>query len=137
MKKILNQPTDVVTEMLDGLAYVHNDLVHRIEGFDIIARNEEKSGKVALISGGGSGHEPSHAGSVPGPRRCGVDGRSIPMRRPAAQRGGCTWSAVRNGDLLRPCGVDDSSSPGPLVAEPGRRRHQIRQLDDRGRHAEQ
>ncbi|HEO5911913.1 TPA: dihydroxyacetone kinase subunit DhaK [Streptococcus agalactiae] len=64
MKKILNQPTDVVTEMLDGLAYVHNDLVHRIEGFDIIARNEEKSGKVALISGGGSGHEPSHAGFV-------------------------------------------------------------------------
>ncbi|HEN6452330.1 TPA: dihydroxyacetone kinase subunit DhaK [Streptococcus agalactiae] len=64
MKKILNQPTDVVTEMLDGLAYVHNDLVHRIEGFDIIARNEEKSGKVALISGGGSGHEPLHAGFV-------------------------------------------------------------------------
>ncbi|HHU5183466.1 TPA: dihydroxyacetone kinase subunit DhaK [Streptococcus agalactiae] len=64
MKKILNQPTDVVTEMLDGLAYIHNDLVHRIEGFDIIARNEEKSGKVALISGGGSGHEPSHAGFV-------------------------------------------------------------------------
>lgn len=64
MKKILNQPTDVVTEMLDGLAYVHNDLVHRIEGFDIIARNEEKTGKVALISGGGSGHEPSHAGFV-------------------------------------------------------------------------
>ncbi|HHV3471771.1 TPA: dihydroxyacetone kinase subunit DhaK [Streptococcus agalactiae] len=64
MKKILNQPTDVVTEMLDGLAYVHNDLVHRVEGFDIIARNEEKSGKVALISGGGSGHEPSHAGLV-------------------------------------------------------------------------
>ncbi|CCW42713.1 Phosphoenolpyruvate-dihydroxyacetone phosphotransferase, dihydroxyacetone binding subunit DhaK [Streptococcus agalactiae ILRI112] len=50
--------------MLDGLAYVHNDLVHRVEGFDIIARNEEKSGKVALISGGGSGHEPSHAGFV-------------------------------------------------------------------------
>ncbi|HGA2132406.1 TPA: dihydroxyacetone kinase subunit DhaK [Streptococcus agalactiae] len=64
MKKILNQPTDIVTEMLDGLAYVHNDLVHRVEGFDIIARNEEKSGKVALISGGGSGHEPSHAGFV-------------------------------------------------------------------------
>lgn len=64
MKKILNQPTDVVTEMLDGLAYVHNDLVHRVEGFDIIARNEEKSGKVTLISGGGSGHEPSHAGFV-------------------------------------------------------------------------
>ena len=50
--------------MLDGLAYVHSDLVHRVEGFDIIARNAEKTGKVGLISGGGSGHEPSHAGFV-------------------------------------------------------------------------
>lgn len=58
MKKIINQPTAVVDEMLDGLAYIHSDLVHRVEGFDIIARNSEKSGKVAIISGGGSGHEP-------------------------------------------------------------------------------
>ena len=49
MKKIINQPTAVV---------------HRVEGFDIIARNSEKSGKVAIISGGGSGHEPAHAGFV-------------------------------------------------------------------------
>ena len=64
MKKIINQPTAVVDEMLDGLAYIHSDLVHRVEGFDIIARNSEKSGKVAIISGGGSGHEPAHAGFV-------------------------------------------------------------------------
>ena len=64
MKKIINQPTAVVDEMLDGLAYIHGDLVHRVEGFDIIARNSEKSGKVAIISGGGSGHEPAHAGFV-------------------------------------------------------------------------
>ncbi|ERJ79152.1 dihydroxyacetone kinase subunit DhaK [Streptococcus sobrinus] len=64
MKKIINRASDVVTEMLDGLAYVHSDLVHRVEGFDIIARNAEKTGKVGLISGGGSGHEPSHAGFV-------------------------------------------------------------------------
>ena len=38
--------------------------MHRVEGFDIIARNSEKSGKVAIISGGGSGHEPAHAGFV-------------------------------------------------------------------------
>lgn len=50
--------------MLDGLAYVHNDLVHRVEGFDIIARNEQAAGQVGLISGGGSGHEPAHAGFV-------------------------------------------------------------------------
>ena len=64
MKKIINQPTAVVDEMLDGLAYIHSDLVYRVEGFDIIARNSKKSGKVAIISGGGSGHEPAHAGFV-------------------------------------------------------------------------
>lgn len=64
MKKIINKPENVVTEMLDGLAYVHSDLVHRVEGFDIIARNEQSAGQVGLISGGGSGHEPAHAGFV-------------------------------------------------------------------------
>ena len=64
MKKIINNPTAVVDEMLDGLAYIHSDLVYRVEGFDIIARKSEKTGKVGLISGGGSGHEPSHAGFV-------------------------------------------------------------------------
>ena len=64
MKKIINKPENVVTEMLDGLAYVHSDLVHRVEGFDIIARNDQAAGQVGLISGGGSGHEPAHAGFV-------------------------------------------------------------------------
>ncbi len=64
MKKIINDPSQVVTEMLDGLAYVHSDLIHRVEHYDIIAKNTEKTGKVAIISGGGSGHEPSHAGFV-------------------------------------------------------------------------
>ncbi len=64
MKKIINNPENVVTEMLDGLAYVHNYLVHRVDGFDIIARNEQAPGQVGLISGGGSGHEPAHAGFV-------------------------------------------------------------------------
>ena len=64
MKKIINNPTEIVTEMLDGLAYIHSDLVHRLDGFDIIVRNTPKTGKVGLISGGGSGHEPSHTGFV-------------------------------------------------------------------------
>ena len=64
MKKIINKPENVVTEMLDGLAYVHSDLVHRVDGFDVIARNERAAGQVGLISGGGSGHEPAHAGFV-------------------------------------------------------------------------
>lgn len=64
MKKIINQPTAVVDEMLEGLAYMHSDLVYRVEGFDIIARKGDQTGQVGIISGGGSGHEPSHAGFV-------------------------------------------------------------------------
>ena len=64
MKKIINQPEHVVDEMLKGLVYIHQDLVDRIDGFDVIIRNAEKTGKVGIISGGGSGHEPSHAGFV-------------------------------------------------------------------------
>lgn len=64
MKKIINQPTAVVNEMLEGIHFMHDNLVERLEGFDVIVRKSAKTGKVALISGGGSGHEPSHAGFV-------------------------------------------------------------------------
>lgn len=64
MKKIINEPTQVVDEMLQGLSFMHDDLVERLDGFDVIVRKPEKTGKVGLISGGGSGHEPSHAGFV-------------------------------------------------------------------------
>ena len=64
MKKIINKPTQVVDEMLQGLSFMHDDLVERLDGFDVIVRKAEKTGKVGLISGGGSGHEPSHAGFV-------------------------------------------------------------------------
>lgn len=64
MKKIINEPTKVVDEMLNGLEFVHSDLVKRVKGFDVIQRTSEKNGKVAIISGGGSGHEPAHAGFV-------------------------------------------------------------------------
>lgn len=64
MKKIINNPKNVVDDMLKGLSYIHDDLVERLEGYDVIVRKAEKTGKVGLISGGGSGHEPSHAGFV-------------------------------------------------------------------------
>jgi len=64
MKKIMNDPTQVVDELLNGLAYAHDDLVERVEGFDIIKRKTKKAGRVGVVSGGGSGHEPSHAGFV-------------------------------------------------------------------------
>ena len=64
MKKIINQPQDVVSEMLDGLTYAYGDLIEKVTDFEIIQRKSPKSGKVALVSGGGSGHEPAHAGFV-------------------------------------------------------------------------
>lgn len=64
MKKIMNDATQIVDDMLQGLAYMHDDLVERLDGYDVIVRKADKTGKVALISGGGSGHEPSHAGFV-------------------------------------------------------------------------
>lgn len=60
----MNDATQIVDDMLQGLAYMHDDLVERLDGYDVIVRKAEKTGKVALISGGGSGHEPSHAGFV-------------------------------------------------------------------------
>ncbi len=64
MKKILNAPSDVVEEMMNGMAEAHKDLVHRVGNTRVIARNYAGKGKVGIISGGGSGHEPTHAGYV-------------------------------------------------------------------------
>ncbi|MDG3132780.1 dihydroxyacetone kinase subunit DhaK [Streptococcus suis] len=64
MKKIMNNPVDIVDEMLKGFGYIHSDIVERLDNFDVIVRKAKKRGQVALISGGGSGHEPSHAGFV-------------------------------------------------------------------------
>lgn len=64
MKKIINEPKNVLNEMLDGLAYTHSDLVKRLPETGVIYRKSKSENKVALVSGGGSGHEPSHAGFV-------------------------------------------------------------------------
>lgn len=64
MKKIVNNPINIVDEMLKGMIIGHSELIQRIPETGIIQRKAEKSGKVAIISGGGSGHEPAHAGFV-------------------------------------------------------------------------
>lgn len=60
----MNDPSHIVDEMLKGMIFCHSDLIKRLEGFEVLQRTTEKAGKVAIISGGGSGHEPSHAGFV-------------------------------------------------------------------------
>jgi dihydroxyacetone kinase, DhaK subunit len=64
LKKIINNPEDVVDEMLDGLVFGSKDLIKRIPETNVILRKKKSEGKVALVSGGGSGHEPTHAGFV-------------------------------------------------------------------------
>ncbi len=64
MKKLINEVDNVVNEMLDGIAAAYPQYVRRLDGLDVLVRADGSSGKVALISGGGSGHEPAHGGFV-------------------------------------------------------------------------
>src|SRR6185436_6005564 len=64
MKKLINDVDDVLAESLDGFAVAHADIVTLGAERKFIRRKSLKPGKVALISGGGSGHEPLHGGLV-------------------------------------------------------------------------
>ena len=64
MKKFINQIENVELEMLEGIAKAHPDHLKKLPDFNVLVRAEKKEGKVALISGGGSGHEPAHGGYV-------------------------------------------------------------------------
>lgn len=66
MKKLINDPRNVVREMLEGLVDIEPGLA-LLEGETVVLRSdlpEYNQRKVAVISGGGSGHEPAHAGYV-------------------------------------------------------------------------
>ena len=64
MKKFMNGVDTMQQESLAGFARCHSDIVKLDADFRFVCRNRKKPGKVALISGGGSGHEPLHAGFV-------------------------------------------------------------------------
>jgi phosphoenolpyruvate---glycerone phosphotransferase subunit DhaK len=65
VKKLINKPEDVVTEALHGIAAAHADLVRVQFNPNVIVRADAPvQGKVGLVSGGGSGHEPMHGGFV-------------------------------------------------------------------------
>jgi phosphoenolpyruvate---glycerone phosphotransferase subunit DhaK len=65
MKKLINRAEDIVTESLQGMAAAHPDLVKVNFGPSYVYRADAPvQGKVALVSGGGSGHEPMHGGFV-------------------------------------------------------------------------
>ena len=64
MKNLMNNVDNVLTESLDGFAAAHADIVALGAEHEFVRRKRIKPGKVALISGGGAGHEPLHAGFV-------------------------------------------------------------------------
>jgi dihydroxyacetone kinase-like protein len=65
MKKLINNPENVVREELEGIALAHPDLVKvYFDPYYIVRADAPVKGKVGLVSGGGSGHEPLHGGFV-------------------------------------------------------------------------
>jgi dihydroxyacetone kinase-like protein len=112
MKKLINDPRNVVDEAAAGFAAAHGDLVKVV--FDpiyIVRADAPVSGKVALISGGGSGHEPLHGGfvgfgmldaAVPGPVFTSPTPDPILAAALAADGGAGVLQIVKNytGDVL-------------------------------------
>ena len=64
MKKLMNAPETMLRESLEGFCAAHADIVTLGDGGSFVRRKFPRLGKVALVSGGGSGHEPLHAGFV-------------------------------------------------------------------------
>ena len=64
MKKLINTPDAVVDEALAGMVAAHGDLLRVIEPNVVVRVDAPRKGKVGIISGGGSGHEPMHGGFV-------------------------------------------------------------------------
>lgn len=112
MKKLINDPKNVVQEALEGVAIAHADLL-RIEGDPpfVIRRDAPVRGKVGIVSGGGSGHEPMHGGlvgpgmldaAVPGPVFTSPTPDPIVAATKAADGGAGVLHIVKNytGDVL-------------------------------------
>src|SRR5437016_8878647 len=64
MKKFMNSTETMLRESLSGFAQCHRDIVTLDSGYRFVRRRQLAPGKAALISGGGSGHEPLHTGFV-------------------------------------------------------------------------
>ena len=67
MQQFMNGKDTLVTQAIDGLLRTSGGALARLDGYPhikVVVRSDWDKGKVALVSGGGSGHEPSHAGFV-------------------------------------------------------------------------
>ncbi|NJP38433.1 dihydroxyacetone kinase subunit DhaK [Alkalicoccus luteus] len=65
MKKLMNDVDQIVDEMLNGMVAAHPQALKRVDGTTVVVRKDAPvNGKVGVVSGGGSGHEPAHGGFV-------------------------------------------------------------------------
>lgn len=64
MKKFINDASQVEDQMIQGMVKAHPAHLRKLDCGNVVVRAQKKEGKVALISGGGSGHEPAHGGFV-------------------------------------------------------------------------
>ena len=102
MKKIINDPANVVAESLRGLAAAHADILRVQYDPDVVIRaGAPVAGKVAVISGGGSGHEPLHGGFVGhGMLAAAVPGAVFTSPTPDAVQAAVTATTGEAGALL-------------------------------------
>jgi dihydroxyacetone kinase-like protein len=102
MKKIINDPADVVKESLRGVAAAHPELLTVQFDPDVVVRADAPvEGKVAIISGGGSGHEPLHGGFVgPGMLDAAVPGPVFTSPTPDAVQAAVSATTGAAGALL-------------------------------------
>jgi phosphoenolpyruvate---glycerone phosphotransferase subunit DhaK len=112
MKKLINDPATVVTDALRGMAVAHPDLLRvQYEPAVIVRADAPVAGQVAVISGGGSGHEPLHGGfvgpgmlhaAVPGPVFTSPTPDAVQAAISAAHGGAGVLLIVKNytGDVL-------------------------------------
>jgi len=102
VKKIINDPANVVAESLRGLAAAHADILRVQYDPDVVIRADAPdAGKVAVISGGGSGHEPLHGGFVGhGMLAAAVPGAVFTSPTPDAVQAAVTATTGEAGALL-------------------------------------
>lgn len=112
MKKLINQPDQVLTDALNGMAVAHKEIVTVHHNPSYIVRAQPSSAsKVALVSGGGSGHEPLHGGfvgrgmldaAVPGAVFAAPSGDQILAAMQAVDQGAGVLQIIKNytGDVL-------------------------------------
>ena len=100
MKKFINGIGDIETELLEGLAAAYPQKLRKLGDQNIIVRAQLNREKVALLSGGGSGHEPAHAGYVGyGMLDCAVAGDIFTSPPPLTIFKGITEIATEKGVL--------------------------------------